>query len=462
MKKRWITALLAGALSVSALPAAAEDSQEPDYTNEAKWYERCSAVLTSEEDVRACEGFQSYTKGKRDVLNKEIAEYDQKLATLDERSKNIEALLGQQRTLISEINAQIAQKEAAIQDLAMSIEAVQQEIDVKQEEMDVWNDKVKERMKKEQLSGASNPAVDLIMGSDNLADTIRKLSGLQRLTQSDQAQASEIAKLKKVLDERKEELERLSENAEAEKASLVTDRKDAEKISASYTRLENEYKKQMASLTAQKRSSEEDLEKAKEFTIQSNVIPNVKPAKGWTMPVQGPESAGTWAYPGGGTHLGLDIAVNIGTQVVAPANGVILYANAPYESDSGYLGSWDGFPAGGGNSVAMLCNVNGTLYSVSFFHLSKEGLQVKAGDTVTAGQPLALTGHTGNSTGPHCHIEIINLGNMSAEEAIQTFAANPDFSWGNGWDTTATACEAGKATPCRERPEKYLMVEEEK
>ena len=56
----------------------------------------------------------------------------------------------------------------------------------------------------------------------------------------------------------------------------------------------------------------------------------------------------------------------VGTAVVAPASGVILYAAAPVGSNSGYLGNWTGYPAGGGNTIQMLCNVNGTLYAVKF------------------------------------------------------------------------------------------------
>ena len=70
----------------------------------------------------------------------------------------------------------------------------------------------------------------------------------------------------------------------------------------------------------------------------------------------------------------------------------------------------------------MLCNVNGTLYAVSFFHLS-QSIYVSAGQSVSQGQTIALSG--------------------------------ADFAWGTGWSGGST-CEAGSAAPCRERPEKFF------
>ena len=185
---------------------------------------------------------------------------------------------------------------------------------------------------------------------------------------------------------------------------------------------------------------------------------NITPVSGFTAPIHGGgKSAGTWAYPGGGLHLGLDWAVPIGTPLYAPANGVIIYASNPVASSSGYLGNWSGHPAGGGNTIEMLCNVNGTLYAVSFAHLAQEGFAVRAGQQVSQGQVLARTGNSGNSSGPHCHIEVINLGSMSVNDAVARFSQTADFAWGTGWNSTATSCEAtGGATPCRERPERFF------
>lgn len=68
----------------------------------------------------------------------------------------------------------------------------------------------------------------------------------------------------------------------------------------------------------------------------------------WQNPVEnGTISAGCWSYPDGGLHLGLDIASAMYSDVLAVANGIVLYAYAPVDSNNGYLGNWCGWPNGG-------------------------------------------------------------------------------------------------------------------
>ena len=168
----------------------------------------------------------------------------------------------------------------------------------------------------------------------------------------------------------------------------------------------------------------------------------------WIFPIQnGSISAGTWAYPGGGLHLGLDFACSLYSQVKAPANGIVLYADAPVDTDCGYLGNWVGWPLGGGNTVAMICAVNGQLYGVTFCHLSQE-IEVVAGQQVSQGTVIALSGNSGNSSGPHCHIEVFSL-NCTLEEAVSYFISSADFAFGNGFDQAETC----SAYACRIRPE---------
>lgn len=164
-------------------------------------------------------------------------------------------------------------------------------------------------------------------------------------------------------------------------------------------------------------------------------------------PVQGMISAGTWQYPQGGLHLGADFAVPLKSEVRAPANGIILYADACVETNNGYLGNWCGWPLGAGNSICMICAVQDSLYIVSMAHLSDEIL-VTAGQQVQQGDLIALSGNSGNTSGPHTHVEVFTC-SQDLNTLIAYFIDTSDFSFQNGWDTPQTCSQYA----CRIRPE---------
>lgn len=86
-------------------------------------------------------------------------------------------------------------------------------------------------------------------------------------------------------------------------------------------------------------------------------------------------------------HKGLDLACKTGTDIKAMSNGTVTFAG--YDNTGlGYAVKVDH-----GNGIQ-------TVYG----HCSK--LYVKVGDVVNAGDIIAAVGSTGNSTGPHLHLEI--------------------------------------------------------
>jgi murein DD-endopeptidase MepM/ murein hydrolase activator NlpD len=87
-----------------------------------------------------------------------------------------------------------------------------------------------------------------------------------------------------------------------------------------------------------------------------------------------------------GFHYGLDLGVGYGTPVHATKDGTVISA--------GWEGSF-------GLAVEIAHDAG---YSTLYAHNSV--LRVKVGDRVKAGDVIALSGSTGNSTGPHVHYEI--------------------------------------------------------
>ena len=88
-----------------------------------------------------------------------------------------------------------------------------------------------------------------------------------------------------------------------------------------------------------------------------------------------------------GYHTGLDYAVPVGTDVLAIADGTIVNAN------------W-----GKSYGTQLVCAIDGGW--IIYAHLS--AALVKPGNIIKAGQVIAKSGNTGNSTGPHLHVELRN------------------------------------------------------
>jgi murein DD-endopeptidase MepM/ murein hydrolase activator NlpD len=99
-------------------------------------------------------------------------------------------------------------------------------------------------------------------------------------------------------------------------------------------------------------------------------------------------------------HNGVDYATPIGTKVHAIKAGKVLFAGPSN------LKFANGEPAGGGFIVKIRHEVEGKWITSSYMHLRKNSILVKRGQLVNEGQVIALSGDTGESTGPHLHFEI--------------------------------------------------------
>jgi murein DD-endopeptidase MepM/ murein hydrolase activator NlpD len=93
------------------------------------------------------------------------------------------------------------------------------------------------------------------------------------------------------------------------------------------------------------------------------------------------------------THAGMDFKADTGTPVVSPFDGKVTRINWHWR--------------GNGNCVEVRY-ADGVM--AKFLHLSE--IQVKVGQTVSAGETLALSGNTGRSTAPHLHYQVERRGHV--------------------------------------------------
>lgn len=89
-------------------------------------------------------------------------------------------------------------------------------------------------------------------------------------------------------------------------------------------------------------------------------------------------------------HPGVDFAAEAGTKILAIADGIV---------------TWTGWNGGYGKMVEI---AHGNGYISRYGHSQK--ILVEVGERVTQGEPIALVGSTGHSTGPHVHLEILYQG----------------------------------------------------
>ena len=131
----------------------------------------------------------------------------------------------------------------------------------------------------------------------------------------------------------------------------------------------------------------EEIEKQKEQE-RIDAMPEVNGIKLANIPVSGTITSryGVSSNIRKSTHTGLDIAAKTGTPIQVVANGTVTFA-----STNGAYGK-----------LVKVDHGNGV--ETWYAHTSK--IYVKVGQEVTAGEVIAAVGSTGNSTGPHLHLEI--------------------------------------------------------
>ncbi len=141
---------------------------------------------------------------------------------------------------------------------------------------------------------------------------------------------------------------------------------------------------------AEKEKEQEEVNAAPEEEVVIGV--NCMPFKDGTeyfvtavFSPDGPENGEINVEEGQQHHLGIDFAAEAGTEIVACATGVVKEVGSDAEA---------------GNYIVIEDEKG---YVWKYMHL--EAYSVKQGDNVSAGSVIGTVGSTGQSTGPHLHVE---------------------------------------------------------
>jgi murein DD-endopeptidase MepM/ murein hydrolase activator NlpD len=145
---------------------------------------------------------------------------------------------------------------------------------------------------------------------------------------------------------------------------------------------------QQAHKTIQEEQRKEAAER--EARRQREAQRYVKPMDNYRVSATFGSSGSLWS----GTHTGIDMAASYGTEVRSVTTGEITFAG------------WDG--AYGNKIVVRHWDGTETWYA----HLSRI---VKRSGTVAPGDLIGAVGSTGNSTGPHLHLEVHPSGSSAVD-----------------------------------------------
>lgn len=134
--------------------------------------------------------------------------------------------------------------------------------------------------------------------------------------------------------------------------------------------------------------------------------PKVSPAQQYyQFPVQSLECTrisqgfnGRFSHTKDHSRFAVDIAMNVGTPIVAARAGIVVGVKDDY-----HMGGVNEYFLDKGNYVSVIHD-DGTF--ASYFHILLGTAAVKPGDQIQAGQLLAKSGSSGFSSGPHLHFVI--------------------------------------------------------
>lgn len=327
-----------------------------------------------------------------------------KIDLLQDKIDNLES---QQTALQKEIDA----IEENITKIENELETAQKEIDKKQAEFDENYELYCQRLKAMYVSGSVSN-LEVLLTCPDMSAMLTRSQMIKSVSEQDSAQLDDLMKKMEEIEAQKQELEIKRNELSEDKTKLEENKKSLQEsideVNSSKSELDsqaaeaNALIRKLAAQTNQQRelieTNKKELAKVEEDIRIASMPPSSGGGGGYTVStphsgrLQYPTSsrkisAGFPNYPSGRYHGGVDFDVPSGTTVCAAGSGTVTlvkYLNYSY----GYH-----IIINHGNGLSTLYAHNSAIY-------------VTPGQTVSAGQAIAASGSTGNSTGPHCHFEV--------------------------------------------------------
>lgn len=377
-----------------------EAKAEVDFKKEYKYYEKiCSAKSSFELNKNVCLDFENYKKNNDSKLDSmESSLSDKKMS-----SEKLIKLIQENNDLIEKKNKQIEENKKRVKENKIKAEKLEKNVLESLETMQYFSDQ--------------NQIVDIIMASSSVDDLMNRIEGMSSINKANIANIYE--------------LEQLSTSLISDENNLKSDVKKLENVKKEQEKMLREFRKTEAELYSGVDSSNSGaVLNSKLDKVDLSKINDKE--KEWKRPLKsGVVTASSWYYPsdaGGGWHPGIDLATPVGSNILAPANGVLLATATG--------GSY-------GNHMVIATKKGGYVYTMIFAHMS----EFVGVNEFNRGDVIGKTGNTGASTGPHVHVEIIRHNTDDLGIVIDAYKKNNDYWFGLGYDKTGDCSKVCRLKP---------------
>ena len=384
---------------------------------------------------------------------KVTAEYidalDEKIGYMNEELNVLDKQIAESQGKINQLNSQIAPLEKEINTLEAEYENAKEDFDKLNDEFDSTYNAYCLRLRAIYMSGTTSILAALLTSKD-ISQFINRIEMIRAVSRSDakllQKVNNEMEKIitkqdglnekKEVLlkareklsskkDELKKQQDRIEANQEeiaSKKISLSELRAQSDKLFAEYTQktkmytefrnedeelvksVEDEIDALLSGLKSpdevttaadakhnESSSDSSDSEESSLYSASNAVLNLTYPAPGHYA-----VSQEFGHYRNGKAHTGIDFPLSVGSKVVAAQKGIVVKVKRLNYSYGYYVMIYHGTDKSGRKIVTLYAHNSSILVSV--------------GQSVKKGEQIAKGGSTGNSTGPHCHFELIMNG----------------------------------------------------
>lgn len=311
---------------------------------------------------------------------------------------------------ISELNVQISNYENEIEELNNKIDNLESSISKKEKEIKELEEETTER---EELlvsrlvtmyEKGRTSYLDVLLASESITSFLSTYYRIEELAEADQGIIDSIIEkkekaetTKQELDKEKNEIDLSKAEVESKTQSLQIAKKTKQAKVSSLSSEEKELQEKIDEFESQiEKAKEEEAQKQNQYEYEGSFegilswpLSSSSPNYNWISSYFGPRPSPTAGASS--NHGAIDIPVNY-QPVYSAASGRVVSA---------------GWMSGYGNYIEI---DHGNGYYTAYGHLSS--FNVSAGQTVSRGQQIAVSGNTGVSTGPHLHFEVY-IGGLS-------------------------------------------------